>query len=91
MENECQFCGEPAVAELCEPCLNDDSTIGEQMDEYKEKLMVIPDVETQVDDLNLEIAYWRTQAIVLRERNVALEKENQLMNEIINEEWPLGN
>jgi hypothetical protein len=57
------------------------------MNEYKEKTLVIPDVETQFDDLNREIAYWKTQAITLRVRNEKLEKENKLMNEIINEEY----
>jgi hypothetical protein len=47
----------------------------------------IPDVETQFDDLNREVAYWKTQAITLRVRNEKLEKENKLMNEIINEEY----
>jgi len=62
--------------------------------EYTEKLMVIPDVETQFEELSKrnqellkEVNYWRNQAFTLRERNVDLEKENKLMDEIINEEY----
>jgi hypothetical protein len=62
--------------------------------EYTEKLMVIPDVEAQFEELSgrnqellKEVNYWRNQAFTLRERNVALEKENKLMDEIINEEY----
>jgi len=64
------------------------------MNEYKEKTLVIPDVETQFEELSVrnqellkEVNYWRNQAFTLRERNVALEKENKLMDEIINEEY----
>ena len=64
------------------------------MNEYKEKTLVIPDVETQFEELSgrnqellKEVNYWRNQAFTLRERNVALEKENKLMDEIINEEY----
>lgn len=56
--------------------------------------MVIPDVEAQFEELSgrnqellKEVNYWRNQAFTLRERNVALEKENKLMDEIINEEY----
>ena len=38
-------------------------------------------------ELLKEVNYWRNQAFTLRERNVALEKENKLMDEIINEEY----
>ena len=55
---------------------------------------MIPDVETQFEELFKEnqellkeVNYWRNQAITLRERNVALKKENKLMDEIINEEY----
>jgi len=55
---------------------------------------MIPDVETQFEELFKEnqellkeVNYWRNQAVTLRERNVALEKENKLMDEIINEEY----
>lgn len=96
MENECQFCGDPAVAELCETCLNDDTPIGEHMSEYKEKMLVIPDVEDQFQELSdrnnellKDLNYWRNQAFTLRERNVVLEAANKMMDEIINEEWPL--
>jgi len=55
---------------------------------------MIPDVETQFEELFKEnqellkeVNYWRNQAFALRERNVVLEKENKLMDEIINEEY----
>jgi hypothetical protein len=58
------------------------------------KYLMIPDVETQFEELFKEnqellkeVNYWRNQAVTLRERNVALEKENKLMDEIINEEY----
>ena len=58
------------------------------------KYLIIPDVETQFEELFKEnqellkeVNYWRNQAVTLRERNVALEKENKLMDEIINEEY----
>jgi len=57
------------------------------MNEYKEKTLVIPDVETQFDDLNREIAYWKTQAITLRVRNEKLQREVRVMQELINIEY----
>jgi len=66
------------------------------MSEYKEKMLVIPDVEDQFQELSdrnnellKDLNYWRNQAFTLRERNVVLEAANKMMDEIINEEWPL--
>ena len=47
----------------------------------------IPDVETQFDDLNREVAYWKTQAITLRVRNEKLQREVRVMQELINIEY----
>jgi len=51
------------------------------------KYLMIPDVETQFDDLNREIAYWKTQAITLRVRNEKLQREVRVMQELINIEY----
>ena len=57
------------------------------MNEYKEKMLVIPDVETQFDDLTRELEYWKAQAKTLRIRNETLQRENRILQSIVDIEY----
>jgi len=48
---------------------------------------MIPDVETQFDDLTRELEYWKAQAKTLRIRNETLQRENRILQSIIDIEY----
>ena len=48
---------------------------------------MIPDVETQFDDLTRELEYWKAQAKTLRIRNETLQRENRILQSIVDIEY----
>ena len=48
---------------------------------------MIPDVETQFEELTRELEYWKAQAKTLRIRNETLQRENRILQGIVNVEY----